>query len=167
MDRPNLKLAVATPISGRSRRAQKVHWVTGRGARRGDLVILGGAFIGVASYPAFQHGGQSLGKLLLAGISVRNILIAVLCAATWAMILKSVGVYGAIRLRSFPEYLLRWVIGLNCCTVVVGLIRLVLFPRSDVWIFMEIHWMVCFVLMASLRVFLWQRYQWTSGSRLE
>ena len=98
---------------------------------------------------------------------MRNAVIALLCFATWTMILKSVGIYGAIRVRSVSEYLLRWVIGLNCCTVVVGLIRLVLVPRSDVWRFMEIHWMVCFVLMALLRVFLWQRYQWTSGSRLE
>ena len=98
---------------------------------------------------------------------MRNAVIALLCFATWTMILKSVGIYGAIRVRSVSEYLLRWVIGLNCCTVVVGLIRLVLIPRSDVWRFMEIHWMVSFVLMALLRVFVWQRYQWTSGSRLE
>jgi len=167
MDHPNLKLAVATPISGRRRSVRKLGWVSGRGARRGDLIILGGAFIGVALLPDLRHGESSLGRLLLAGITVRNFLIALLCFATWRMILKSVGVYRTTRLRSVPEYLLRWVIGLNCCTVVVGLIRLVLLPRSDVWIFMEIHWMVCLVLMALLRVFLWQRYQWTSGSRLE
>lgn len=119
MDCPNLKLAVATPISGRSRRAQKLRWVTRRGARRGDLIILGGAFIGVALLPDLRHGGSSLRRLLLAEISVRNLVNAVSCVGTWATILKIVGIYGAIRVRSVSEYLLPWVIGLNCCTVVV------------------------------------------------
>ena len=167
MDRPNLKPAIAMPYTGAGTSARRFGWAQGLPCRLGDILILGLVYVGVAFYPALQRGGQSVGRLLLAGISVRNILIAGLCVATWAMILKSVGIYGAVRLRTGLQYLLRWVIGLNCCTVVAGLIRLVLPPRDDVWRFMELHWMACFVLMALLRLFLWQRYQWTSGSRLE
>lgn len=167
MDRADLKLARATPLSDYSRSVQQLGWIRGRGGWVADLIVLGGAFLCVALLPDLRPGGVGLGRSLLAGISVRNILIALLCVATWRMILKSVGVYGAIRHRSVWEYTLRCVIGLNGCTVVVGLIRLVLFPQRDVWRFMEIHWMACFVLMAVLRVFLWQRYQWTRGSRLE
>jgi hypothetical protein len=167
MDRPNLKPTPARPIYRSSRNPTKFRWVSGRLCRFADLVILGGTLLGVALLPALQQAGERVGRTLLAGISVRNIVIAVVCAATWAMILDSIGVYGAIRFQSVSEYVLRCVIGLNCCTVVVGLIQLVLLPRTDVWRFMEIHWMVCFVLMALLRVVIWLAYQWTSGSRLE
>ncbi len=104
---------------------------------------------------------------MLAAISVRHLLILAMCVGTWAMILQSAGIYGSVRLRSVAEYVLRCVIGLNCCTVVVGLIQLVLKTRWDIWRFMEIHWMVCFCLMGLLRLALWLTYQWTSGSRLE
>ena len=155
------------PFSGGNRNVSKFPWVTGRLCRVADILVLGVAFLGVALLPQLQAGAASLAQMLSAGISVRNLVIATICVATWAMILDSIGIYGAIRLRSVSEYILRCVIGLNCCTVVVGLIQLVLLPRADVWRFMEIHWMVCFILMAFLRVLVWQTYQWTSGSRLE
>ena len=167
MDLPELKPAIARPSSGRNRNASEFSCVANLRCRVADIVVLGGTFVGVALLPTLQQSGGSAGRLLLAGISVRNAVIAAICIATWAMILDSIGIYGAIRLRSVSEYILRCVIGLNCCTVVVGLIQLVLLPRADVLRFMEIHWMVCFVLLGSLRVLLWQTYQWTSGSRLE
>lgn len=90
----------------------------------------------------------------MAGISLRNVLIAAVGFATWAMILNSVGMYSARRSRTLGEYGLRCLIGLNCCIAVVGLVQWVLQPAFDVWRFAAIYWFLCLVGMTVLRLML-------------
>jgi len=140
-----------------------------------DLGILGVTFLGITISPVFDADQANLAGQPQLRVWLRDLLIAIVCIFTWRMILVSVGLYDSSRLRSIREYILRFFIGLNCCTAVVGLIELVLRTGVDVWRLVAIYWAACLVLMATARVVLVLirrrrgrlYHQWTNGSRLE
>ena len=67
------------------------------------------------------------------------------------MILVSAGIYTATRSRLLADYIFRCLIGLNCCTVAIGFIELVLRTGFDVWRFMAVYWLACLAAMAMAR----------------
>jgi len=120
----------------------------------GDLILLGGAVIGVAMLPSFSHNGSSLAGVLQFRVSLRNVFVSAMCLSTWRMILMSVGVYSPTRTRSLTDYLFRCLIALNSCTAVVGLIEVILRPGVDAWHTVEVFWLVAFAMTGSFRLVL-------------
>jgi exopolysaccharide biosynthesis polyprenyl glycosylphosphotransferase len=119
-----------------------------------DLILLGGAFLGVVIIPFLGHGNGSFHELLQLRVSLRNIIIAGFCVSTWRVVLMSVGVYSPHRMSSMQDYVFRCVVGLNSCTAVVGLIEVVLGGRAVAWHVVELFWLVSLGLMAFARVML-------------
>jgi exopolysaccharide biosynthesis polyprenyl glycosylphosphotransferase len=125
--------------------------LAGRFCQAADLILLGGALLGIAILPYFAHERGSLSDFLQVRISLRNVLVAAMCMSTWRMILMSVGVYSPMRTRSLTDYLFRCVIGLNSCTAVVGLIEVILRPARDAWHTVEVFWLVALAMTGGLR----------------
>jgi len=148
------KLSVELPFSGTGWKPANLRAVSGRLCQTADMVILSGAFLGIVILPIFAlaHDRSSLGGLLQLRVSLRNILIAVMCVCTWRMIFMSVGVYTPARTRSLTDYIFRCIIALNSCAAVVGLIEVVLKTGVDVWRVVEVYWVNCLVLMTAVRL---------------
>ena len=153
-DRPRSKPVTALPLSPLQWRPGSLRAVSGRLCLALDLIILSAVFLGIAIFPTLNRDRGSVWTFLRAGLSFRSALIAVVCLCTWRMILMSVGVYTPARSRSLADYIFRCLIGLNCCTVVIGFIELVLRTGVDVWRFMAVYWLACFVAMAMVRTVL-------------
>lgn len=124
--------------------------VSGRLCQAADLILLGATFLGVLLLPAFGSG-NNLRQLLQLRISISNVLVAVLCLSTWRVILVSLGVYSPLRTRSMALYLFRFLIALNSCTAVVGLIEIVLHKGPDVWRSVQLFWLASLLLLTGVR----------------
>lgn len=112
--------------------------LAGRACQAGDLILLSAAVLGIVNIHHLH-------------ISARNVLIAAMCISTWRVILVSVGVY-SIKPRSTADYIFRYLIALNSCTAVVGLIDVLLPPTRDVWHTVGIFWLLALALTAALRI---------------
>ncbi len=146
-------LAVKLPFTGRGWTGRRLRAVKSRICQAGDLILLGGAYLGIVILPAFAHGGhETLAQFLQLRVSLRNIIVAGMCVSTWRVILMSIGVYSPARTRSLLDYVLRCVIALNSCTAVVGLIEVVFGQRAVLWHVVDVFWVVCLGLTAGLRV---------------
>jgi hypothetical protein len=112
--------------------------LAGRACQAGDLILLSTAVLGIVD---FHH----------LHISARNVLVTAMCISTWRVILVSVGVY-PIKARSTANYIFRYLIALNSCTAVVGLIDVLLHSARDVWHTVGIFWLSALALTAALRI---------------
>lgn len=153
IDRPNPKPIAALPVSRAQSRMGSLRAVSGRFCQAMDILVLSGVFLLIAML-LLRHERGSLRDLLQASFSVRNAIVAAVCLGTWWMVLVSAGIYAPRRSPSLPAYIFRCLIGLNCCTVVIGFIQLVLRTRVDVWRFMGLYWLACLGAMALVRAVL-------------
>ena len=149
------------PQRAMERPAQGLRWIprplrilSGWVCQAADLILLGGAFLAVATLPYLRPDHGSFANILQLRLSLRNVFVAALCLSTWRVILMSVGVYAPMRTRSQTDYLFRCIIGLNSCAGVVGLVQVVLRPGRDAWHVVETFWIVALCLTASLRIVL-------------
>ncbi len=144
----------ALPVSPAQWRPESLRAVSGRLCLALDLIILSCIFLGIAIFPTLNHDRGGVWAFLRSGLTLRNALVATVCLCTWRMILVSVGVYTPTRSRSPADYIFRCLIGLNCCTVAIGFIELVLRTGFNVWRFMAIYWLACVVSMTMARAVL-------------
>lgn len=138
-------------LSGLAWRPRRLYAVSGRICRLADLTILATGFISIVLLP---HTGRSRGGLagfLDLRISLGNVFLTVLCLAAWRMILIGVGVYSPERTRSFADYALRCIIGLNSCTLVVAFVTVALRLPVDIWQVTETFWVACLAAMVVVR----------------
>jgi hypothetical protein len=154
IDRPRSKPVTALPLPPVQWKPASLRGVSGRLCLALDLVILSAVFLGIAIFPTLNRDHGGVWTFLRAGFSFRNAIVAVVCLCTWRMILMSFGMYAPTRSRSLADYIFRCLIGLNCCTVVIGFIELVLRTGVDVWRFMAVYWVACFAAMALARIVL-------------
>jgi hypothetical protein len=150
IDSPQSRPIVELPLPAAGWRPRSLRAASGRLSQALDIVFLCGAFAAVALLPKLGHEFRGWSEQLRVQASLRNVLIAVMCVATWRVILVSVGMY--LPARSLPEYVLRCFVGLNCCTAVLGLIELVLRTGVDVWRLVGIYWLIAGTLMALVRL---------------
>jgi hypothetical protein len=153
-DRTRSQSAVDAPTKRARSAPLYLRRVGGRLCEALDLVILGAAFLGVALSPSFDAGRIGLAGIRQLPLSLQDLIIVVMCVCTWRMILVSVGLYDSERMHSIWEYELRFLIGLNCCTAVVGLVELVVRKSVDVWHFVAVYWAICFAGMVATRAVL-------------
>ena len=149
IDRPRSKSILDPRASSLCLRMHNLPALSGWLCQSVDMIILCVAFVSVAILPLYRKDA-GLMALVQGQISLRDAVVAVVCLATWRMILMSIGMY--LPARTLPEYILRCFIGLNCCTGVIGLIELVLRPGVDVWHFAAIYWLIGGALMVLLRL---------------
>ena len=121
-------------------RARSLRQMSGTACQVGDMVSLGLAGLGMAA-----------GWRPMAALTVRNLILAILCLGTWRMILFSVGMYDATRVRSPLDYGFRCLIALNSAAAVVGLVKVVLHQRAGVWHALLVFWTIGFLLMSLTR----------------
>ena len=145
---------IELPVRGSSWNPRRLRVLSSSVCQAADLILLGGAVLGIAILPYFGHGRGSLSDFLQVRVSLRNVFIAAMCVSTWRVILMSVGVYSPVRARSLTGYLFRCVIALNSCGAVVGLIEAILHPGRDVWHTVEVFWLVALAMTGGLRVLL-------------
>ena len=151
VDRAVRNSTVTLPLSGRGWQPRRLSALSGRVCQATDLIVLGAAFFGIVILPFFEHHNQSFAGFLELRVSLRNVLVAVLCICTWRTILWSIGVYSPERTRSLADYLFRCIVALNSCTGVVGLIALILHTPISVWRAVEIFWVSCLVVLTAVR----------------
>ena len=138
------------PIPGSRWNLDRLRLLSGPVCQTADFVMLGGA-VGVMILPSFAGNHASFAQFLELQVSLRNVFIAVMCLSTWRVILVSIGLYSN-RARSVADYLFRWLIGVNSCAGVIGLIEVVLRPNRDVWHMIEVFWLVSVAATGLLRV---------------
>ena len=144
------------PFAGNRWKPRRLRPIAGSLAQAADLLILSGAYLGIVLLPYLRRVHGSVSGVLQLSVSVRIVLVAALCVSTWRMIFVSVGLYTPQRTRSLMDYLLRCLIGLNSCTLVVGLIEVVLHSPASVWVVCELFWAValgCMVLVRGMLLF--------------
>ncbi len=149
---PRPRRAIELPVAGSRWNPRRLRVLSGSVCQAADLILLGGAVIGVLVLPYFHQSHGSFADFLQLRISLRNVFVSAMCISTWRMILMSVGVYSPMRTRSFTDYLFRCVIGLNSCTAVVGLIEVIMRPGRDAWHTVEVFWLVALGMTGALRV---------------
>ena len=136
--------------SGRQGRPDWIGGLTGPVCQALDLVSLSAAFPAVLLMPGLRRNGYSFRQLFHTRLPLRVMLLLVLCVCTWRMILVSTGIYSKQR-KGGLDYCVRWLIGLNSCAFVVGLVMVVVPSRLNAWKVLEAFWLASFVLMGGLR----------------
>ena len=116
-----------------------------------DVTALAAALCGVTLLGFRDQHHGALDGYFAFKLTIRNVLVALLCACTWGMILWSVGIYRSGELRRRAEYLIRCVIGLNSCALVVGLVLVILRSQMPAWRMMGVFWSLGLVGMAAVR----------------
>jgi exopolysaccharide biosynthesis polyprenyl glycosylphosphotransferase len=138
---------LAAPFAPRIWSSRTLFAVAGRICKALDLLILSGVAFVLLVLPRVGRVA-----LLDARVSVRGILLALVCVVGWRFLLVWVGVYSPQRAASYVDYLFRCVIGLNLCTGVVAAVAVVHPLGVEVWGLAEAYWSVCLALMLTVRL---------------
>lgn len=125
--------------------------VSGRLCKAADLAILSGGAIAFLLLPHLNDAAGGVAGFLDAKVTVRNILLSLVCVGAWRLLLAAMGVYSPQRSRSVADYLFRCVIGLNLCTLMVAGVARTLRSPVDVWRVTEVFWGGCLLAMLAAR----------------
>ncbi len=151
LERSTFKPAVSFLNSSLTWQPRRLFAVSGQLCRVADLAILGTVFLSVVVLPHNGPAHAGFSELLGRRVALRDVLLSVVCIAVWRVLLLGMGVYSPKRTRSFLDYSLRCIIGLNICTLTVGVLVLVLYRTLDVWAVTEVFWVLCLAAMVAVR----------------
>ncbi len=134
--------------------SRSLRGVTGWACRWLDLLILQTAFLGMLVWNYSQQSTIPFAQFFQLRVSLRNLLIAVVCVAIWRSILRLAGIYALNRITSLRGYLLRVLIASAFCSILVGLFEHACHPGTSSKKITLLFWMATLTAMACSRAFL-------------
>ena len=137
--------------AGKRWKARRLRPLCAPVAQVADLLVLSFAAL---SLQFLLTGG---GAFRSAALTIKNVLLLLLCLVVWRLVLGSVGMYAPHRTRSLWDYGLRCVAGLNGCTLVLALIEMVWHRPGGVWRLLAVFWVTALAGMVLVRGLLWAK----------
>ena len=125
--------------------------VTGLFCQVGDLIALCTAACSTLLLAGPTVPALSLGDILRLRISLGGLVAAVSCVSLWRILLWSLGLYGTRRIRGRSDYATRCLAGLTACTVVLGVMEMLLGKEHLMARTAGLFWGETAILMAMVR----------------
>jgi exopolysaccharide biosynthesis polyprenyl glycosylphosphotransferase len=147
-------LIVTFPLIGKSWAPRSLRGVTGWACRWTDLTILSSVLFGTAVLGRSMLTQRKVSEFFEVRVSLRNMVVAMICVLLWRAILRAVGLYNLQRIRSLSGYILRCITAVSCCSLVVLLLMVVLKPQAHIIAFTTTYWAICLSTMLVARTML-------------
>lgn len=125
-----------------------------------DLLVLSAAYLSLHFFPLARQRGIASGDFLQMTLTLRGLVCGAFCLLSWRVILLAAELYTARRRRTFADYLLRWVIGVNACALAAGLANTFLNEPVGSWRFLEQFWALSLLGMSLVRAAILLRIRW-------
>ncbi|WP_263382467.1 sugar transferase [Granulicella arctica] len=147
-------LLVTFPMTNKVWAPRSLRGITGWACRWTDMLILSAVFFGTVVLRYFLQSHRTISEFLALRVSLKNMLIGIVCILTWRTLLRGVGLYNLARIKSLSGYALRCVAGVTLCALLVAGIEILVKPETKIVSVTFAYWAFCLTLMMMSRALL-------------
>jgi exopolysaccharide biosynthesis polyprenyl glycosylphosphotransferase len=112
-----------------------------------DIVGLSLALMLLVVAPYFAQNALRFSDFLALRISMKNLLVVLICWAAWRAILWASGLYSAKSFGSLRGLVRQTAIASGCCSVVAAIVVLARHRGENTWVFLASFWVLSFAFM--------------------